>query len=180
MSESAGKNKIKISSLAIIILGVLAVGTPFVAGESMLLVIGVLIAIAGVVRLFWALKSATPGKGISKILLGVLTIIAGGAIMAQPLMASGMLSILLAGYLVFDGIIEVIVALTLEGQPGRGWLFTSGFLSMGLGGLMFMQTPFSGVYAIGVLLGIKLIVVGIASWSLGTTPLDYMKHTKPS
>jgi len=34
---------------------------------------------------------------------------------------------------------------------------------------MFMQTPFSGVYAIGVLLGLKLVVVGLASLSLGTT-----------
>ena len=110
----------------------------------------------------------------------MLTIIAGAAILADPLMASGVLSILLATYLVFDGIVEVIVALALEGQPGRGWLFTSGFLSMGLGGLMFIQTPFSGVYAIGVLVGIKLIIVGIASSSLGTTPLSYMKHANPS
>ena len=180
MSESAIKRRTKILSIATIILGVLAMGTPYAAGESMLMVIGILIAIAGVVRMIWALKSPTPGKGFSKVLLGVLTIFAGGAIMAHPLMASGILSILLAGYLVFDGIVEVIVALTLEGQPGRGWLFISGFLSLGLGGLMFMQTPFSGVYAIGVLLGIKLIVVGIASLSLGTTPLSYMQHTNPS
>ena len=180
MSESAVKRRTKILSLATIILGVLALGAPFVAGESMLMVIGVLIALAGVIRMIWAFKSSTPGKGISKVLLGVLTIIAGAAILADPLMASGVLSILLATYLVFDGIVEVIVALTLEGQPGRGWLFTSGFLSMGLGGLMFMQTPFSGVYAIGVLVGIKLIIVGIASSSLGTTPLSYMKHANPS
>lgn len=179
MSESSNKRRINILGLTTIVLGVLAVGTPYVAGESMLMVIGALIALAGVIRMIWAFKSPTAGKGVQKVLLGVLTFVAGGAILANPLMASGVLSILLATYLVFDGIVEVIVALTLEGHPGRGWLFTSGFLSIGLGGLMFMQTPFSGVYAIGVLLGLKLVVVGLASLSLGTTPLAYMKHTSP-
>lgn len=177
MIEKPASDRTKAIGIATIVLGVLAVLTPFLAGETMLVMIGLFITAAGVLRLIWTFAAPTPGKGFSKVLLGVLTVIAGLAIMADPIMASGILSILLATYLVMDGILEVIVAMTLEGAPGRAWLMTGGLVSAGLGCLMFFQYPLSGVYAIGVLLGAKLIMVGCAALALGTTLHGYMNET---
>jgi uncharacterized membrane protein HdeD (DUF308 family) len=176
MIEESTSDRTKAIGIATIILGVLAVLTPFVAGETMLVIIGILMTVAGVLRVIWTFASPTPGKGFSKVLLGVLTVIAGLTIMADPMLASGTLSILLAAYLLMDGIVEVIVAMTLEGTPGRGWLLTGGLVSVCLGCLMFFQYPFSGVHAIGVLLGTKLVMVGSAALTLGTTLHEYMKE----
>lgn len=177
MNEKSAPDRTKILGIATIVLGVMALLTPLVAGETMLVVIGVLIAAAGVLRVIWAFASPTPGKGFSKVLLGVLTVIAGVAILANPMLASGVLSILLAAYLLMDGIVEVIVAMTLDGLPGKGWLLAGGLVSVLLGCLMFFQFPLSGVHAIGVLLGIKLIMVGSAALALGTTLHSFMKET---
>ena len=177
MTDTRNSGRTKTIGIATIVLGLLAVLTPFMAGEAMLVIIGVLITAAGVLRLIWTFAAPTPGKGFSKVLLGVLTIVAGLMIMANPVLASGTLSILLATYLLMDGIVEFIVAMTLEGIPGRGWLMTGGLVSVSLGCLMFFQYPLSGVYAIGVLLGVKLIMVGSAALALGTTLHKYMKET---
>ena len=177
MIEESTSDRTKAIGIATIILGVLAVLTPFVAGETMLVIIGLFITAAGVLRVVWTFAAPTPGKGFAKVLLGVLTVIAGLAIMADPMLASGALSILLAAYLLMDGIVEVIVAMTLEDAPGRGWLLTGGLVSACLGCLMFFQYPLSGVYAIGLLLGAKLIMVGSAALALGTTLHRYMNET---
>jgi len=177
MTETPAKDRTKLLGIITIVLGVLALLTPFVAGETMLVVIGVLITAAGVLRVIWAFAAPTPGKGFSKVLLGVLTVIAGLAILANPMMASGILSILLAAYLLMDGIVEIIVAMTLDGVPGKGWLLTGGLVSVLLGCLMFFQFPLSGVHAIGVLLGLKLMMVGSAALALGTTLHSFMKKT---
>jgi uncharacterized membrane protein HdeD (DUF308 family) len=44
-----------------------------------------------------------------------------------------------------------------------------------LGSLLLFQAPLSGVVAIGVLLGIKLIFVGMATVALGTSLRSVMK-----
>jgi uncharacterized membrane protein HdeD (DUF308 family) len=162
--------------IIMIILGVLAVATPLVAGESVLVLIGILIAIAGVLRIYWAVKKGIPGHRTWKILLGLLTTAAGVLVLAHPMMASGILSILLAMYLFSDGLIEIIIALTLEGgTPGKSWLFVGGLISALLASLLLFQAPLSGVIAIGVFLGIKLIFVGMATMSLGTSLRSVMK-----
>jgi uncharacterized membrane protein HdeD (DUF308 family) len=42
---------------------------------------------------------------------------------------------------------------------------------------MFFQTPLSGVHAIGVLMGVKLVFVGVAALVLGSSLHGVMKST---
>jgi len=172
MSETGGSSKAKLIGTVTIILGILALSTPLVAGQATLMLIGILIAAAGILRMIWAFKA---GSGVWKFLLGMLTLLAGGLVLAHPLMASGVLTIVLAMYLFADGLIEVIVAFTLDAAPGKSWLLIGGLLSVVLGSLLLFQAPLSGVVAIGVFLGIKLIFVGMTTLALGTTLHSVMK-----
>ena len=54
MVETKSSNRTRMLGIATVVLGVLAITTPFVAGEAMLKVIGVLVTAAGVLRLIWA------------------------------------------------------------------------------------------------------------------------------
>ena len=162
----------KFAGVALILFGILALASPLVAGESVLMVIGVLVLVGGIIRL---IRNMRLGGGFWKLMLGLITIAAGGLILAHPMLASGILSILLAMYLCTDGLIEVIVAFTMKDTEGKGWLFATGILSVVLGSLLLFQAPLSGVLAIGVFLGIKLIFVGMATLALGATPHSVMK-----
>lgn len=169
MNSSIDSSSAKVIGVVTILLGIAALATPLVVGESVLLFVGFAIALAGVLRMIWAFRAQSLGSGVWKFLLGVLTFLAGVFVLGHPLMASGVLTIILAIYLFMDGLVEVLVAFALEGVEGKGWLMTGGILSILLGCLLFFQAPLSGVMAIGVLLGIKLIFIGVTALTLGTT-----------
>jgi uncharacterized membrane protein HdeD (DUF308 family) len=175
-SESDIAISAKVIGIVTIILGIATLAAPFVVAESMLLFVGLVVTAAGVLRMIWAFRTDSFGSGVWKFLVGVLTLLAGIFILGHPLLASGTLTLILAGYLFLDGLVEFIVGLTLEGSKGKGWLLAGGVLSIFLAWLLFFQMPFSGVTAIGILMGVKLIFVGLIALLLGTTVHDLMRE----
>ena len=119
-------------------------------------------------RMTWAFKAASLGKGILVFLIGVLTLLAGMALIAHPVLASGVLTILLAAYLLVDGVLELAAAFVMpKGKMGKGWLIFDGIVTVLLAILIYQQFPLSGVLAIGILLGIKLVFIGLTMVMLG-------------
>jgi uncharacterized membrane protein HdeD (DUF308 family) len=55
-----------------------------------------------------------------------------------------------------------------RGSPGSGWLIFGGVVSILLGAMIWGQFPLSGMWAIGVLFGIKLLFVGILMVTTGS------------
>jgi uncharacterized membrane protein HdeD (DUF308 family) len=82
-------------------------------------------------------------------------------LVTDPLLASGFLTIMLAAYLIIDGIAEIAAGNLARPLPGSGWLIFGGIVSILLGVMIWSQYPLSGAFAIGTLLGIKLFLVGI-------------------
>ena len=118
-------------------------------------------SVAGVVRIIWAFQAGSLGKGLLMFAIGGLTLLCGIALLANPLFASGLLSILLAVYFIIDGIVEIAAGMRLRPGSGWGWMLFGGIVSIWLGILIWRQFPLSGVWAIGILLGIKLFFVGL-------------------
>ena len=138
-------------------------------GFSIALLVGVLVAASGVVRMFWAFQVGSLGKGLLTFALGGLTLLCGVALIADPLLAAGFLTIVLVAYLVADGICEIFVGLRVRPAPGWMWLLFAGVVSLMLGGMIWRQFPLSGPWAIGILLGIKLFFVGLVMVTTGST-----------
>jgi len=142
-----------------IIFGILAIAMPWVAGQSILLMVGSLVMAAGVLRMIWAFKAGSLGKGILVFLIGVLTLLAGIAVIAHPMMSSAILTVMLAVYFFVDGFSELMAAFSLK--EGKGWLIFDAVVTILLGIMIFTGFPLAGTVAIGVFLGIKLLFVGI-------------------
>jgi uncharacterized membrane protein HdeD (DUF308 family) len=140
-----------------IILGLLAMMAPVLTGLSIALLLGVLVVVAGVVRLVWAFQAGSLGEGILKFLLAGLTLVCGVLLVANPLFASGFLTILLSLYFIVDGVSEIAVGMGSR----RGWFIFAGIVSILLGVLLWAQFPLSGAWALGILLGIKLFFIGL-------------------
>ena len=60
-----------------VILGVLAMLAPMLAGAMVTLMVGLLLIAAGIARTIFAFKCKSWGKGILVFLLGLLTLLAG-------------------------------------------------------------------------------------------------------
>jgi len=152
-------SKMRLMGWLSIIFGVLAIAMPWIAGESILMLIGVLVMAAGILRMIWAFQAGSLGKGILVFLIGALTLLAGIAVIANPLMSSAVLTIMLAVYFLVDGFSELFAAFSVK--EGKGWLLFDAVVTILLGIMIFTGFPLAGTVAIGVFLGIKLVFVGV-------------------
>lgn len=157
--QTAGKKMTTFGVIAII-LGILAMLAPGITGASVAMFLGILVLIAGIMRIVWAFQSETFGRGALIFVIGGLTLACGIALLANPLFAVGVMSIIMAIYFIVDGIGELIAGMKTWGNSG-GWLVFSGIVSIMLGGMIWKQYPLSGAYAMGILIGIKLFFIGL-------------------
>jgi uncharacterized membrane protein HdeD (DUF308 family) len=160
-AAKAGGNKMTILGVIAIILGILAMLAPGLTGMSVLILVGVLVLIVGMARIIWAFQSGGLGKGLLMFAIGGLTLLCGIVLLAHPLFASGVLTIMLALYFILDGISEIATSIRLRPGSGWGWMLFAGIVSIWLGIMIWGQFPLSGMWAIGILLGIKLVFVGL-------------------
>lgn len=152
-------SKMRLMGWLSIVFGGLAIAMPWIAGQSILMMVGILVMAAGIMRMIWAFQAGSLGKGILVFLIGVLTILAGIAVIAHPLMSSAVLTIMLAVYFLADGVSELISAFSVK--EGKGWLLFDAVVTIMLGIMIFTGFPLAGTVAIGVFLGIKLLFAGI-------------------
>lgn len=160
-AAKAGGNRMTLFGVIAIILGILAMMAPVLTGMWVIILVGVLVLIGGIVRIIWAFQAGSLGKGLPMFAIGGLTLLCGIVLLAHPLFASGVLTILLALYFVLDGISEIVASVRLRPGSGWGWMLFAGIVSIWLGLIIWGQFPLSGVWAIGILLGIKLFFVGL-------------------
>ncbi len=159
-AKAGGKN-MTIFGVIAIILGIFAMMAPGLTGISVAILVGLIVLVGGIVRIIWAFQAGSLGKGLLMFAIGGLTLLCGIALVANPLFASGVLTIMLAVYFIVDGIAEIAAAMRLRPGAGWGWMLFGGIVSIWLGILIWGQFPLSGVWAIGILLGIKLFFVGL-------------------
>ncbi len=148
---------------AVMLLGMLAIMTPFVSGVAVTATVAVLIAAAGLSMTVYAFKAGSFGKGLLQFLFGGITILCGIVMFSQPVLSMLTLTSILLAYFVVDGIFAIFAGVRGKGAPGWGWMIVSGVASVVLAIILWRQWPVSGVFAIGLLVGIRLIFTG---WSI--------------
>jgi len=157
---AAGGKRMTVLGMIAMLLGLLAMMTPLLTGISIIFLLGALVAISGALRMFWAFRSGSVGRGLWLFAIGSLTLICGAAMLANPLFGSAVMTIVLAAYFLVDGVAEIGAGAGRMGDGG-GWLVFGGIVSIVLGVLLWTQYPLSGAWAMGILLGIKLFLVGL-------------------
>ena len=79
------------------------------------------------------------------------------------MLASGVLTLVLAGILIAVGVIRISMGIQLrKAVAGWYWSLLSGIVSILLGGMIVFQWPVSGLWVIGLFVAIELILNG---WS---------------
>ena len=153
--------------IAMIFFGVLALCAPLVAGLAIEYMIGVLVLAGGIAQCFFAFKANTFGGGLSSFAWGLLSVIVGGLLISEPLTGLGILTLLLIAYFFVTGVCEIALAFQVKPEPGWPFPLISGLISLLVGILLWSEWPLSGAWAIGVLVGIKLLFTGSALMQLG-------------
>lgn len=167
VTNAAGTGRrFTVMGVLVIILGMLAMLLPMLTGWSIAMLLGGLMVGGGIVRLISMFHAGGLGKGLFQFLVAVLTILCGGALIANPLFAAEVLTMLLMLYFILDGIFELGIG--LKARPVCGWLIFSGIISLLLGVMIWSQRPLSGFWVLGIFLGIKLFFVGLTMITTGS------------
>ena len=156
-----------ISGVILIIAGTFAIMSPLVAGVSITILVGAMLAISGVSQCFLAFKTGAFGRGLMVFVVGVLMTIVGIYMMNQPVAGLATLTIILMWYLLATGAFEIIVSFQIKPASGWGLQLFNGIVTLVLGIMLWRQFPLSGGWAIGVLFGIKMIFSGWAFVFIG-------------
>jgi uncharacterized membrane protein HdeD (DUF308 family) len=151
----------------LVIAGIVSLFSPLAAGVTLAMMVGMLLAFGGISLLVLAFRSGSFGHGMMLFLVGALTAVAGIYMMAEPAVGLVTMGVFLAMYFAVAGIVEVIYALRLKPEPGWGWLMVGGIVSLLLGVMMWRQMPFAGAWAIGVLVGVRLLMSGFQLLAIG-------------
>ena len=150
-----------------VIAGFIALGSIVMATVASVFVVGVMMIIAGVFELINAFQIKSWGKFLLWVLLGVLYIIAGFVTFENPLLAAALLTLILGASLVVSGIMRTILAFSMKRETPWIWVLLSGVITLLLGLLILAHWPVSGLYILGLFLGIDLIIAGAAWIGLG-------------
>ncbi len=161
-----------------VILGVLSMMAPMISGLSVAVMFGMLLIVAGFLRLIWAFGEDSFGKGVLTFLIGGLMLVVGVLVLTRPMTGLLTLALLLAAFFLVDGIFEIIAAFQAKPADGWGWLLFGGIVSVILGWMIWSDWPVSGTWAIGILVGVKLLFAGMEMIFLGSAGRSLAKDVK--
>ena len=145
----------------LIVAGTVALGSSVWATLVYVVFYGWLLLIIGVieaVQSFWQRKW---GGILVHLLGGILAAVVGLIIVANPGAGALALTLILAVFFMVTGLFRIMAALMMR-FPHWGWLLVSGAVTLALGVLIWRQWPVSGLWVIGLFIGIDMIFVG---WS---------------
>jgi uncharacterized membrane protein HdeD (DUF308 family) len=128
------------------------------------------------------IADAVNAKSKASVVWGVVVLILGILAMMAPLAAGkfvvvmvgvallvlAYLTIILAAFFLVDGIFTVISGFGIRPDAGWGVTVLGGIVSIILGWMIWSSWPVSGAWAVGLLVGIRLLFTGWAMIILGS------------
>ena len=145
----------------LVIFGILAIGSPFLAAVAVSAVLAWVIVLAGVVHLFVAFHAHGAGSLIWKLLVGLAYVFFGVYLIMHPVLGVATLTLLLASLFLVEGILDIFLFFKMRSMHGSSWVLIDGIITLLLGLMIYRQWPSSSVWVIGTLVGVSLIISGV-------------------
>jgi uncharacterized membrane protein HdeD (DUF308 family) len=152
--------------VALMLLGLVALGSPWIATLTAAVVIGALLLVSGAVETVGAFWSRGWSGYFVPLFSGVLSILIGLLFLWEPVDAVLALTLLLACFLTLFGIFKIAAALNYR-FAAWGWPLASGVIDLILGVLIVLEWPASGLWVIGLFVGLSLLFRGLNRIGLG-------------
>jgi uncharacterized membrane protein HdeD (DUF308 family) len=154
-----------IYGVVLVLLGAFAIIAPGIATLAVGLMIGWLLLIGGVIGVVAVFTAGTSAPGFWwNLITAIVYVLAGIALLWSPIAGAVTLTLILAAYLLAAGVAKVVMSLGYrEAIRGAwGWMLLSGMVDIVLGGLIIVGLPLTGLWVLGLLVGINLVFTGVA------------------
>jgi uncharacterized membrane protein HdeD (DUF308 family) len=159
--------------------GILAIILPLTFSFGIALIIGCLVLVAAIAHLFFAFETRSVDGFLWQMLVSVLYGVAAICLLVNPLLSVLSLTLVLAIFLLLEGILELALYFVLKRFRHSVWVLIDGIGTLILGILMLRQWPPATPEIIGALIGISLmlsavsrVVLSLAVRTLNPAPAD--------
>lgn len=159
--ESLSKNWgwVLASGIAFVVLGVLALAFSVLTTLASVFVLGWFLAFAGIFEAVHAFRMTRWSGFLLELLAAILYVVVGVLMIVRPAAGALSLTLLIGAFFLVSGIFRTVAAATIR-PPRWGWFLMSGVVTLLLGLLIVAEWPASGLWVIGLFLGIDLIFSG--------------------
>src|SRR6202162_3542359 len=147
--------------ISMVSLGTVALFIAPAATLGTVLILGWLLVVSGVVEAIQSFRVRKWGGVFLHLIGGVLGILIGLLVVTHPVAGALAWTLLFASFFTVIGAFRIVAALRLK-FPNWGWALFDGLVTLGLGILLWAEWPWSGIWFIGLALGISLVLRG---WS---------------
>jgi uncharacterized membrane protein HdeD (DUF308 family) len=144
--------------------GLVAMSYAFLTTIFSVFILGAFLGVSGifqVVHAFWAHKWS--GLFMS-LLLGIVYLVTAGLCLLRPLESAASLTLLIGMFCFVIGLFRIGTAL-IQRYERWGWILVNGIVTLLFGILIMAEWPISGLWLIGVIIGVDMFFVGI-SWAI--------------
>ena len=146
--------------------GILAISLPLASSIGIVILLAWLILFVGISHLIFAFHSHSVGGFLWQVLVALIYGAAAIYMLMNPLLGVLSLTLLLAIFLLVEGILELVLYFRIRRVRHGGWVLFDGIVTLILGILIWAHWPSSAVWVIGTLVGISLIFSGISRFML--------------
>lgn len=163
MQRHISENRIAfmLFGLLLIGLGILAIAHPFLTTLAAKIVLGWTLLIVGVAQVIQSLSAKAWSEFFLNLLMGLIYAAVGAWLVFFPLTGMLTLTIVLAATFIVQGFIELAMGLRM--RPSGGWfaLLLAGAVAIVVGVMIMYGLPSTATWAIGLMVGVNLIVSGV-------------------
>jgi uncharacterized membrane protein HdeD (DUF308 family) len=150
--------------IALVLLGILAIVRSVAATVVSMLFFGWLLVIAAGIEIVQAIMvgkwAGLFHHWVGAILFGVV----GALIVWRPMVTAEILTLLMGAFFLVAGVFQLVTPFVVS-LPDWGWHALNGLITLVLGILILAQWPVSGLWVIGLFVGIELVFYG-GAWIL--------------
>lgn len=149
------------AAVLFIVLGMFAIVEPAAAALGVTVLVGWLLIFGGLAHLIGACAGGAAKEINFRIVIGIAYLVGGRYSLTHPHLAIGTLTLLLGAVILTGGLVEIISYFRLKRQDASGWMLLNGIINLLLGGMILFHWPSSSVWAIGILVGLTLLMTGM-------------------
>ncbi len=155
-----------IAGLIALVGGIIALLNPLAATVTAVMLAGWVLVAAGVIEIIGVFSANGWGARIWSLILGLLTVVLGLYILANPIISAVVLTWLVGVLFLATGATKVVLSFGLRGTGFMAVVLLSGIVSIVLGIMVLSNFPYSAAGILGILLAVELISTGVANIAL--------------
>jgi uncharacterized membrane protein HdeD (DUF308 family) len=157
--------------IVLLLLGVAAIVRSVTATVASMVFFGWLLVFSSLIEFADAFLVGNWAGFSLHLLAAILFGITGVVMISKPVISAETVTYLMAVFFLIAGLYQLVASMWTH-LPGWGWQALNGIVSSILGGLVLAEWPVSGLWAIGLFVGIDLVFAG---WSWVALALDLHK-----